>query len=395
MHDHHTHPLFYAAFTTAVNLQDVCDRQTAQRLIRVQADSHPTDITVGHGWRSNFFAWPQDDFEKLPPAAVFDVSLHSLLINRAGSEVLEKHYGPVTAKLNDRHWFESNLRVVLNWFANLNATVNGLKTFYDQLLQQGVWSAEELLLVDEREIDLFDKAGLAERTRFWAAPDTFAELSERAKSRVTGLKLFTDGALGARTAALTGNYLDEPDNQGMLIYNDDDLLKETKGCLATGKPLAIHAIGDRAIGQCLATLEKLGPASEKPEIRIEHAQMIDVAMAARAKKLGLTLSMQPNFNSDSVDYGDRLTMEYCAANNPFRMLIDQVGFECGQDLIFGSDGMPHGIEYAIRQSLYPSFPNQELTIDEFRAGYCLPDQTKGYIELKFGLQEFDFKVHTV
>jgi predicted amidohydrolase YtcJ len=395
LHDHHTHPLFYAAFTTAVNLQDVCDRQTAARLMVAQAASNPSQITVGHGWRSNSFEWPQADFEKLPPGAVFDISLHSLRINRAGSEILGKHYGPVTAQLHDRLWYERNLRVVLNWFANLNATVAGLKAFYDQLLKQGVWSAEELLLVDEREIELFDQAGLADRTRFWAAPDTFAELSNRAKAKVAGLKLFTDGALGARTAALRKNYLDEPGNWGMLIYGDRELLKAIEGCLETGKPLAIHAIGDRAIEQSLTAIEELVRDSGAPEIRIEHAQLIDLSLAQRAKKLGLTLSMQPNFNRDSVDYRDRLAREYCVANNPFRMLIDDVGFTCGQDLILGSDGMPHGIESAIGQSRFPPFPGQELTIDEFRAGYCLPDLTHGHIELEFGLQEVDCKVHTV
>ena len=393
LHDHHTHPLFYAAFTTAANLQEVTDRPTAVRLIHEAAGRQPANIAIGHGWRSNSFDWPQADFEKLPPAAVFDVSLHALLINRAGREILGERYGPVTAQLADRTWYESNLRVVLNWFANLNATIEGLKAFFDRLLQQGVWSAEELLLVDEREIDLIDQAGLADRTLFWAAPDTFAQLSERAKARIAGLKLFSDGALGARTAALRGGYLDEPGNQGMLIYDDNDLHTTIAGCLETDLPLAIHAIGDRAIGQCLATLEKLNAASATPEIRIEHAQLIDLAMAKRAKRLGLTLSMQPNFNSDSVDYRDRLSAGYCAANNPFRMLIDQAGFECGRDLIFGSDGMPHGVEFALRQALFPSHANQRLSLDEFRAGYCLADESQGHIDIELGPRQFNHTVH--
>jgi hypothetical protein len=79
--------------------------------------------------------------------------------------------------------------------------------------------------------------------------------------------------------------------------------------------------------------------------------------------------MQPNFNADSADYRDRLDEEYCEVNNPFRMLIDEFGFEPGKDLIFGSDGMPHGIEFALQQSLFPPVPGQRLMIDEFRSGY--------------------------
>ena len=92
--------------------------------------------------------------------------------------------------------------------------------------------------------------------------------------------------------------------------------------------------------------------------------------------------MQPNFNCDSVDYRDRLDEQYCRANNPFRMLIDEIGFEPGKDLIFGSDGMPHGIEFALQQSLFPSLKSQILSIEEFQLGYCVESAEAGYIEVE-------------
>ncbi|MEM7453170.1 MAG: hypothetical protein AAF456_02335 [Planctomycetota bacterium] len=104
-------------------------------------------------------------------------------------------------------------------------------------------------------------------------------------------------------------------------------------------------------------------------------------MAKRAKDLGLVLSMQPNFTSDSVCYSDRLDSGYLNANNPFRMLIDEAGFVPGADLIFGSDGMPHGIEYALQQVLFPPYPSQSVTLDEFMAAYCL-DADTGQVELE-------------
>ena len=81
------------------------------------------------------------------------------------------------------------------------------------------------------------------------------------------------------------------------------------------------------------------------------------------------LSMQPNFNSDSVVYADRLSPSMLDANNPFRMLIDKVGFVPGVDLIFGSDGMPHGIEHGLKEATVPSRESQKLTEEEFRLGY--------------------------
>jgi predicted amidohydrolase YtcJ len=93
--------------------------------------------------------------------------------------------------------------------------------------------------------------------------------------------------------------------------------------------------------------------------------------------------MQPNFSDDSVCYQDRLPPDNAARNNPFRLLIDTVGYVPGVDLFFGSDGMPHGVHEGLRQALFPDprFPGQRLTPDEFRAGYCLPDEQQGTIEV--------------
>lgn len=382
LHDHHSHPLFYAAFGTGVSLEQVESKQEANDLL--VAASQQGILTVAHGWRSNRFHWTSEELEALPPVGIFNVSLHSLLINDSGRRQLHSRYGDAITSLDDREWYESNLRVVLNWFANLNASADALQTFYNQLFQLGVYSAEEMLLVDENEINLFESAGLTDRTQFWSAPDTYSNLSESAKDRVHGLKLFTDGALGSRTAAMHRPFLnDNPDNLGMLIYPDESLFQTVNHCLSMKNALAIHAIGDRAIEQVVSTIERIDETLRREsKIRIEHAQMIERSVAARAKDLGVCLSMQPNFNSDSVDYGDRMDQAYCELNNPFRMLIDDIGFVPGDDLIFGSDGMPHGAPVAFQQSLFPAFDHQALTLDELVAGYCLPDASHGSLTLQ-------------
>jgi hypothetical protein len=68
-------------------------------------------------------------------------------------------------------------------------------------------------------------------------------------------------------------------------------------------------------------------------------------------------------------------------NNPFRMLIDQAGFVPGKDLLFGSDGMPHGAAYALNSALFPPYPGQRLTLPEFIAGYCMADLEHGLIDV--------------
>ena len=64
------------------------------------------------------------------------------------------------------------------------------------------------------------------------------------------------------------------------------------------------------------------------------------------------------------------------------MLIDEVGFVPGEDLVFGSDGMPHGAEYALQMALFPPMPSQKLALDEFVAGYAHTDLTAGWIEVE-------------
>jgi predicted amidohydrolase YtcJ len=115
---------------------------------------------------------------------------------------------------------------------------------------------------------------------------------------------------------------------------------------------------------------------------MEHCQFITQENAEKSKELGITLSMQPNFNSDSIQYTDRIAEVYCNNNNPFRMLIDKVGFIPGEDLIFGSDGMPHGAQYALEQTLFPPVPGQALSLEEFVAGYCMPDKENGYVDIE-------------
>jgi predicted amidohydrolase YtcJ len=264
---------------------------------------------------------------------------------------------------------------VLNVFANTGASVDRLRAFFDRLLTLGVYSVEEMLLVSEDEIRLFDEAGLADRTQFWAAPELYDAASAAVRARLHGIKLFTDGAIGVSTAAMHQPYR-TTNSCGILLYSDAEL-QDLIARYSTVMPMAIHAIGDAAIDQVVSCIEAVARSGvSRRLIRIEHAQLISESTARRAKSLGVHLSMQPNFSEDSIAYADRLPEGYAARNNPFRMLIDRIGYVPGEDLYFGSDGMPHGVDEALRQSLSPEggHDGQRLTLDEFIAGYCWADR---------------------
>jgi predicted amidohydrolase YtcJ len=112
---------------------------------------------------------------------------------------------------------------------------------------------------------------------------------------VRAVKLYADGALGSRGAALLEPYSDDPGNRGLLVTPPEELLEAARFALAHGFQAGTHAIGDRANRIVLDAYEKaFGERSEvkDPRFRIEHAQILDAADIPRFGRLGVLASMQ-------------------------------------------------------------------------------------------------------
>ncbi len=112
---------------------------------------------------------------------------------------------------------------------------------------------------------------------------------------VRAVKLYADGALGSRGAALLEPYLDDPGNRGLLLTTPETLLEASRFALDHGFQACTHAIGDRANRIVLDQYEKAfaeRPGIKDPRFRIEHAQVIDAADIPRFGKLGVIASIQ-------------------------------------------------------------------------------------------------------
>ena len=375
--DHHSHPYLYATLAHCLDLRHVAFKDKAMELIEQRCGS-PNSLTIVMGWDDSRYLFSEAELNDLPPVVILNTSLHFLVMNRAALERISPRFPELTDNRGDRAWIEHNCGRLLEFMMNLTAGDAGrLRSFFDGLACQGVWYVEEMSLAGPEEITCCDAAGLGDRTSFWAAPVTCEELEAIRPGRIRGIKLFTDGALGARTARLSLPYRDG--GTGILVYDNEQLATEIQRGAFRGKDVAIHAIGDDAIHQTLDAIDSL---TQRPSlIRIEHAQFISLSSALRAKDLGISLCMQPNFSGESLGYADRLPEGFRARNNPFRMLIDQAGFVPGKDLLFGSDGMPHGVRSALESALFPPFPGQRLALDEFIAGYCMPDLRNGHLDI--------------
>lgn len=372
LRDSHTHISFYAALGGAVDLSGCSTARQALALLRRRR----APLVTARGWRNGLYDLPRAELDRLGPAAVCKLSLHGFYFNAPARELLARRYPDIAARIDDQDWVERNLNRVFEVFTAASGAA-AIPAYMAALARLGVWAADDMLAADDASVRAL--CGYGNRISLWSEPGCYARLGAAARKAVGGLKIFTDGALGARTAALARGY--RGGGRGLLLHSDAGLARLVKSAARLKGRLAVHAIGDAALEQVVRVLVRLRVPWRELAVRVEHAQLITPEQARRAKKLGLTLCMQPNFSTDSSDYADRLDARYLRANNPFRMLIDRAGFVPGGDLVFGSDGMPHGARAALEAALFPPVPGQRLSIEEFRAGYCLPDESSGRLEI--------------
>ena len=112
---------------------------------------------------------------------------------------------------------------------------------------------------------------------------------------IRAVKLYADGALGSRGAALLEPYSDDPGNSGLLVTPAEGILEAARFALAHGFQVGTHAIGDRAnriVLDAYETAFRENPAANDPRFRIEHAQILDATDIPRFARLGVLAAMQ-------------------------------------------------------------------------------------------------------
>jgi predicted amidohydrolase YtcJ len=198
------------------------------------------------------------------------------------------------------------------------------------------------------------------------------------------VKLFADGALGPHTGAMFEPYVDEPQNRGILLLDNEQLFEIGRVAVENGLSLAVHAIGDRAVHEVLdgfARLREYESVSGLPPMRhrIEHVQTIRPQDAGRLADLGLIASMQPVHALSDMLMADSALGDRAAWSYAWRTQLDH-----GAHLAFGSDApveQPnpfHGLYAAVtrrRRDDTPSeqgwYPRQRLSVQEALEAFTL------------------------
>ena len=125
---------------------------------------------------------------------------------------------------------------------------------------------------------------------------------------VRAIKLYVDGALGSRGAALIDSYSDDLGNRGLTVTSEDSLKQTCQQALENGFQVCTHAIGDRGNHIMLNVYEKiLQSTSKEIELmrwRIEHVQVLQPGDIPRFKATGILPSMQPTHATSDMDWAE-------------------------------------------------------------------------------------------
>jgi hypothetical protein len=232
---------------------------------------------------------------------------------------------------------------------------------FEQLEADDALAMRILIQVPEKNLDAAIQMGL--RSGFG---------NERL--RIGGVKMFADGALGARTAHMLEPFEGEPDNYGIPVATAEHLREQVGKASQAGLAAFVHAIGDRANREVLDAVEASRKAGEGLHLRhrIEHTQLLHPDDIPRLVKLGAIASMQPIHATQDMLLADALWGSRSAGAYAFRSLLDS-----GAVLAFGSDSpvedlnVMKGIHAAVtrrRADGSPGadgwYPEQRLTVDE-------------------------------
>jgi predicted amidohydrolase YtcJ len=124
---------------------------------------------------------------------------------------------------------------------------------------------------------------------------------------IRAIKLYADGALGSRGAALLEPYSDDPNNRGLLLSAPQHIQEVAASALRTGFQVNTHAIGDRGNRVVLDAYEaalKANPTTDH-RFRVEHAQILNHDDIPRFAELGVIPSMQAVHQTSDMYWAER------------------------------------------------------------------------------------------
>ncbi|HVS02937.1 MAG TPA: amidohydrolase [Thermoanaerobaculia bacterium] len=364
--DAHSHLLGLGLALERVDLRGVDSFDEVVRRVVARAAELPAGTWIqGRGWDQNL--WPGKAFPAHQPLSeavaehpvwVTRIDGHAALVNSlamrrlgidAASEdppagrLLRDDGGAPTGVLVDRAMEVYGARVPNPTPADVG---RALRAAADHAASLGLTAVTDMGVGAEAVAAyraLLDEGMPVRAALFWSGDDPRLEQWLAAGPwrdpsgllSLRGVKLYADGALGSRGAALLEPYADDPGNLGLVVTSGAELERLSLLALQRGFQVGIHAIGDRGNVLAVDAVEAAFGHQPRPEarFRIEHAQIVRRADLERMGRLGILASMQPTHaTSDMPWVPDRLGDHRLDRAYPWRTALD-----AGARLALGSD----------------------------------------------------------
>lgn len=195
---------------------------------------------------------------------------------------------------------------------------------------------------------------------------------------VRSVKMYSDGALGSRGAALLAPYNDDPANSGLLVSTVEHMTEVARRGRAAGFQMNTHAIGDRGVRNVIDAYEAAGVVPSD-RWRIEHLQVVAPSDFPRIAHDGIIGSMQPTHATSDMRWAEaRLGPERVKGAYAWRTVLNS-----GARLALGSDFPVEdvnpwfGIDSAVTRQNHQGqpaggwYPDQKLTLAEAIRGFTL------------------------
>ena len=358
--DCHAHVTDIGLLGMRLDLTGVSSVAELQSRLGVWAAAHPTGAIVGDGWIETH--WPEhrfptrDDLDAVVadrPVYLERADGHAVVVNSAalrlggvtgstavpaGGQILLDAKGEPTGLLvdNAKPLVDAH-RPPLTAADRREAMVRAGKLYASR-----GWTGVHSMSVSQGDLDI--ARALAASGEFPLRLDNYMDIDSAAevfrtgpsvdptgRIRLRGIKLYADGALGSRGAALLAPYSDRPGWTGSIVTTKDAMVGYMRQAKAAGCQVATHAIGDLGNRNALdAIAEALGPGRTDRRWRIEHAQTLSPSDLPRFAAMGVTASMQASHAIGDLYFAPaRLGPDRLKGAYAWKSLIDSGALVCG------------------------------------------------------------------
>ncbi len=405
--DAHSHITGYGLTLTRINLVGLPSLKACRRVIaEAVKNAAPGSWILGRGWNHHF--WDEkreptkadlDDITPDHPVVMTRACGHMIWVNdkalavagvtrntstpsggqidrddaghatgilRECLEVIRDHIPPITAAERKEAILKAQSRTLARGLTGIHSC----ETLEDylalaELEKEGKLKLRVCHLLPPEDLDKADALGIvpgAGSDHLWH----------------THVKLFMDGSLGAETAWMFDAYEGTQENCGLACMTKDTFYGHIKKAYETGRSVAVHAIGDRAVSASLDGFSELRqgfPGMRRD--RIEHLQRVIPTDLERFASLDVTASVQPGFlPTDWKTAEAKWGIDRCHAAYAWRRIMERgIRMQFGSDVPVESNDPMIGIRAAMfRTDIEENpcggwFPDQALTFWEAIDGY--------------------------